>query len=193
MNDIPPQDPSLAQTPAPTPGQPQVGDPTKKLKRIMIIGGIASLALMVGFYYAGRVAEQSKYDPGEPAYQEIYDAGAKSGTVSGAEAGKEKGLEEGKAEGVEKGRNAGIKQGTQAGFAEGTEQGANAALGGLTGWSTDVPYAVQFGEGPSSNVPYAITTRLLMQPGVYYKICNSGENVCVAQPNNGGGPTGPTP
>ncbi len=202
MNDIPPQQPPYP----PQPGQPvdpqaaqtqQYGqvppgpeDPTKKLKRTLIFGGIAALVLIVGAFFAGQKLEADKYKPGEAEYEKIYAAGQASGTTSGEKSGQLSGFKEGVAKGLEKGKKAGLEEGEAEGEAQGQQDGASAALGGLSGWSTDVPYVVQFEEGPNKNVPYAISSRLLMQPGVYYKICDSGANVCVAQPNNGGGGSG---
>ncbi len=188
MNEMPPQQPPY--TPPPTTGQPlpvDAGDPTKRLKIWLAVVSVLALALIVGAYLFGKQTGEDNYKAGEPGYQEIYNAGVADGAKAGATAGQAKGQAEGKAEGVEEGKQQGVEEGE----AQGTEQGAEAALGGLTGWSTDAPYVVEFDEGTSSSVPYVISKRWLMQPGVSYKICSSGEGVCQSQ--SGGGSTGSTP
>jgi hypothetical protein len=204
----PPQPPAGGQPPY---GQPVYPDPAadaaaakKKSRNILIGVCVAAVALIVGAYFFGQSQEKSKYDPGQPAYNAIYEKGAKTGAVAGTAQGTKTGKKEGLAQGTEAGKKSGLKQGQQQGQAqgvnEGQQQGATETLGGLTGWNTDTPYVVEFGPGPNSNIPYAVQTRTLMQTGTLYKICSSGQGICTEAPSSastssdssGGSNTGPT-
>lgn len=182
---VPPQQPPAPQQAYQQPVDP-VAEAKKRGNRNLAIVSVLAVALIVGSFFVGKSMEAKNYDPGEDGYNEIYTAGQQSGTASGTAAGKEEGV----AEGTEKGKESGIKEGTEAGVTEGQQQGANAALGGLTGWSTAIPYVVEMSEGPNEQVPYAVSNRTQMQEGVLYKICSSGNGVCTTTSSGGatGGP-----
>ncbi len=159
----------------------------KRKKQLWILSGIAAV-LIVGAFFGGKAVEKKNYDPGADGYNAIYDAGAKSGNAAGTKSGEASGQKQGKEEGIAEG----TEKGKQQGEAEGTAAGASAALGGFSSWSTSAPYVVSMNQGPNSNVPYAVDSRTLMQPNTFYKICASGQGVCTeADPNSGGGSTGP--
>lgn len=185
------------------PPQPPVGqaytDPVaeldaakKKQRNILIVGGLLALALIVGAYFFGQSQEQAKYEAGQPAYNEIYKAGAEAGNAKGTAEGTAEGTKEGVATGTEQGKEAGLEEGVEKGVAEGQAEGASAALGGLTSWSTGgVPYIVTFTANDSEQVPVSVNSRTEMQPGVNYKICDSGNGICqasasAASSSNGG-------
>ncbi len=191
----PPQPPVPPQPPAGgvPPEQPYaapvdpVAEAKKRGNRNLAILGVVALALIVGSFFLGKNMEAKNYEAGEDGYNEIYAAGQQSGTESGTEAGKKEGV----AEGTEKGKESGIKEGQEQGEQQGQEDGASAALGGLSGWSTDIPYIVEMKDGPSQQVPSAVDSRTQMQVGILYKICNSGNGVCTTTAtSNGGGATG---
>ncbi|MGH2907039.1 MAG: hypothetical protein ACRDKI_09780 [Solirubrobacterales bacterium] len=197
MSTNPPQPPQG--TPPPPPGEPQYGadDPKSKKqnKELKIaLAAILGVALIVGAFFLGKSQESKKYDKGESGYNAIYQQGAESGAAAGAAAGTKQGKKEGVAEGTEQGKKEGLDEGISQGEAKGEKDGANAALGGLTGWSTDSPYIVMFTDTGNTNVPVAINSRTQMQPGVNYKICNSGNGICQssasASSSSGGGATG---
>ena len=192
MNDIPPPGPpAQPDMTGQTVVAPQGGGTSDSGKQKAVIGAVLAVVLIIGAFFVGMKIEKAKYDVGQPAYNEIYQAGQQSGTASGAKQGAAAGAAAGKqagvAEGLEQGQKSGLEQGTAEGQKQGQKEGADAALGGFSDWSTTVPYVVEFGDGPNSEVPYVITTRTQMQPDVLYQICSSGENVCIAQPNGGGG------
>lgn len=183
----PPQPPAAPQPPAGAPQYQQPVDPVaeakKKGNRNLAIVSVLAVALIIGSFFLGKSMEAKNYEPGEDGYNEIYEAGQKSGTVSGTASGKKEGV----AEGTEKGKESGLKEGQEQGEAQGIEQGASEALGGLTGWSTDIPYVVQMADGPNSSVPYVVSERTQMQVGILYKICDSGNGVCTTTSSGGGG------
>lgn len=186
----PPQGPPPQQPQAPQQNYQQPVDPVAEAKkrgnRNLAIVSVLALALIAGSFFVGKSMEAKNYDPGEDGYNEIYTAGQQSGTASGTATGKEEGVAEGK----EKGKESGLKEGEAQGVTEGQQQGANAALGGLTGWSTTVPYVVEMSDGPNEQVPYAVSNRTQMQQGTLYKVCNSGSGVCTAS-SSGGATDGP--
>ena len=73
----------------------------------------------------------------------------------------------GHSKGTDSGKKVGIADGEQ----EGAVTGANAALGGLSGWENGALYVVTTGAG--NGVATAITARHLMEPGNNYKLCKS--------------------
>lgn len=213
MNDFPPPPPGGQQPPyePPTqpmqpaqPGQPQQPDPyaqqpqqpyaqqppqdpvaevdSKRKKQLGILSVVAAI-LIVAAFFGGKAVEKKNYDPGKDGYNEIYAAGAKSGTAAGQKSGQEQGQKEGEASGTEKGK--------QEGVAQGTADGANAALGNFGSWNTSTPYAVTMEQG-SGDVPYQVASRVLFQPNTFYKICASGTGICSEPDTNsgGGGSTG---
>jgi hypothetical protein len=111
----------------------------------------------------GKAEEAAKYQPGKPSYVAIYDAGR----TSGEKRGKREGMAEGKKVGFEQGKKTGIADGE----AEGTRSGANAALGGLSGWENGSLYVVTAEDG--TDVPTVISARHLMAEGTNYKLCKS--------------------
>jgi hypothetical protein len=209
MSTNPPQPPY--QPPPPPPGgQPPADDPNyggaqppgadpqldaqKKKDRKVLIGVIVgALVLIIGAFFFGQSQEKAKYEAGQPAYNEIYKKGAESGAVAGNEQGQKQGKKEGVAEGTEQGKKEGLDQGVEQGVAKGEAQGADAALGGLSGWNTNTPYVVTFTTNDNPNVPVSIDSRTLMQAGTNYKICDSGKGVCqssaTASTSSDGGPT----
>lgn len=209
MNDFPPPPPSGGEPPYEPPTQPmqpaQPGQPqqqyaqqgqyaqqpqrdplaeldSKRKKQLGILSAVA-VVLIVAAFFGGKAVEKKNYDPGKDGYNEIYAAGAKSGTAAGQRAGQAQGQKEGEAKGTEKGKSQGV--------AEGTADGAAAALGNFSTWSTSTPYVVTMDQG-SGDVPYTVASRTLMQPDTFYKICSSGTGVCSEPDNNssGGGSTG---
>lgn len=189
----PPQGPPQPPVPAQQPPVPEqvyqqpvdpVAEARKRGNRNLAIVSVLALALIVGAYFVGQSMEAKKYEAGEDGYNEIYRDGQQSGTASGTAAGKEEGVAEGK----EQGKESGLKEGEEQGVTEGQQQGADAALGGLTGWSTSVPYVVEMSKGPNEQVPYAVSNRTQMQQGTLYKLCDSGNGVCTT--SSAGGATG---
>lgn len=171
-------------------GQPPYEDPeaAKKKQRNILIGVIvAAIALIIGAFFLGQSQEKKKYDAGQPAYNAIYKAGVDSGDAAGTKKGTEQGQEEGEAKGTEQGKKSGLKEGTEQGQEQGIntgqQQGASEALGGLSNWSTDTPYIVEFNTGPNANIPFAVDTRTQMQPGILYKICSNGTSICTQAPS----------
>lgn len=167
------------------PGQPGAPeDPLttldkKRKKQLWIVSAIGAV-LIVAAFFGGKAFEKKNYDPGKSGYEAIYNEGAKAGTAAGTKAGQAQGQKEGEASGTEKGK--------QEGQAAGTKQGAGAALGNFSSWSTTTPYVITMQQGPSDDVPYAVESRTLMQQGIFYKICASGQGVCTeTDPNSGGG------
>lgn len=195
MNEFPPPPPPGGQPPyePPTqvmqPAQPQAAYPQgtppdpltvldkKRKKQLWILGVVAAILIVVAFV-GGTMFEQKKYEAGADGYNEIYAAGAKSGTAKGQKAGEASGTAQGKQQGV----------------SEGTAAGAKQALGNYPSWDTSSPYAVEMTEG-SGDVPYAIENRTQMQPGTLYKVCSSGSGVCTESANSGtgGGATSTSP
>ena len=103
----------------------------------------------------------------------LYNAGRVVGARRGERRGDRRGLREGEQVGLEKGKKVGISEGEQ----EGAVTGANAALGGLSGWETGTLYVVTTGQG--DGVPTAITARHQMVAGNNYKLCRSNpEKLC---------------
>lgn len=146
-----------------------------------------SIALIVGAFFLGKSLEKQNYDPGEDGYNKIYAAGQQSGNAAGTATGKEEGV----AEGTESGKKSGIKEGKEQGETQGQADGASAALGGFSDWSTGTPYVVEFTRGPNAQVPFAIDSRTLMQVGTSYKICDSGKGICTTSASSSsGGVTG---
>lgn len=146
---------------------------------MLAVLGVLALALIVGAYFFGQSQEKKKYDAGEPAYNAIYTAGAKSGNAAGTASGAKQGKEEGVTEGTQKGKQSGLAQGKSEGETTGQKSGANAALGGLGSWSTSTPYVVQMEPGPNAQVPFAVQDRTQMQQGLLYKVCSNGSSICT--------------
>jgi hypothetical protein len=181
--------------PSPSPGGPDVS--------WLIRTAILAAAVGVAAFLVGRSTEASKYDPGEPKYQAIYDAGAKAarsagrakGRAEGLVAGRRAGLRQGEARGQASGQRVGLEQGTaqglrlgrregeSAGIAQGREEGARrgalAALGGFASWQDDAPYVVQYTPGTVAEVPFRVGSRLKMEPRKLYGICDTGDGVCA--------------
>lgn len=218
MNDFPPpppggQPPAGGQPPYEPPTQPmqpaqpgQPGQPqqqyaqppqqdpyaeldSKRKKQLGILSAVAAV-LIVAAFFGGKAVEKKNYEEGKDGYNEIYNAGAASGTAAGTKAGKEQGQKEGQ----QQGEAEGTEKGKQEGVAEGTADGANQALGNFSSWNTSTPYVILMGTG-SGDVPYSISSRTLMQPDTFYKICASGQGVCTEPDNgnSGGGSTGNSP
>lgn len=141
---------------------------------------IVAVFFLAGGAVIGTVVERNKYEPGKPDYDAIYSAGYSSGqgagTYQGQKAGRKEGRRVGRQIGYQRGRSAGQKEGE----IKGTADGASAALGGLTGWDPQSNYIVQVQDGPSSEVPFAISRRSEMLRGSYYSLCrNNPQQVCV--------------
>jgi hypothetical protein len=188
-------------TTPPQPAQPQPSNTPpaqpQPSRTPWIIAGLLALAVGVGvacFFIgkssvdtSGKESEaaarvRAEYQPGQPAYREIFDKG------------KAKGLREGQAQGQAageaQGRKVGLEQGTAQGKAEGdatgVKNGATAALGGFTSWDTNNLYVVTVDSG-QGNVPFAITSRQPMQENMNYRLCaNDPQNLCQV-PVAGGG------
>ncbi len=121
-------------------------------------GGAVAVALvcLVGGVAIGTIVERNKYEAGKPAYDAIFSAGYASG------------------------QGEGTYQGQKAGEIQGTADGASAALGGLTGWDPQSNYIVNVQDGPSAQVPFAISRRTEMVRGSSYSLCNNNpQQVCV--------------
>ncbi|MBJ7354057.1 MAG: hypothetical protein JHC98_04465 [Thermoleophilaceae bacterium] len=187
--------PPAGQPPVPPAGQPQYQQPVdplaeadKKRKKQLAILSVVGAILIVAAFFGGKALEKKNYEPGKDGYNEIYAEGAKRGNAAGEAAGTASGQKEGEKAGKEAGKSEGIAEGTEKGKAEGQAEGeaegASQALGGLSSWSTTAPYVVQMENGPSSDVPYTVSSRTPMQPGIFYKICSSGQGVCTEADNN---------
>lgn len=162
------------------------------------IAGVVAVLLGVGGFFLGQSMTNAKYDPGKKDYNKIYAAGEaagnKSGTATGLAQGKrigtQNGLQIGTAAGKQKGLQIGEAQGKaigyKDGFSAGVAAGSAAALGGLTGWNTNVPYVVELDPSPVTGVPYQIYSRTLMKAGISYTLCPNGKTACQT-------PVTPTP
>jgi hypothetical protein len=150
-----------------------------------IAAGIA-LVVGVGGFFIGSAVKQSDYDKGGSGYKKIYAQAYADGSSAGTAAGNAQGQRVGKAQGEQIGRQAGVlvgkSQGMAAGEAKGRQEGiaagASAALGGLVGWNTDVPYIVELNPSPVKGVPYQIYSRTLMREGYNYFLCPNGKTIC---------------
>lgn len=141
---------------------------------------IVALVCLAGGVAIGTIVERNKYEAGKPAYDAIFSAGYASGqgegTYQGQKAGRKEGRRVGRKVGFQKGKTAGQK----AGEIQGTADGASAALGGLTGWDPQSNYIVNVQDGPSAQVPFAISRRTEMVRGSSYSLCNNNpQQVCV--------------
>lgn len=176
------QPPPGGQPPAQPPYQPPA-DPLaeldKKRKQQLGILSVVAVALIIAAFFGGKAMEKKNYEPGKDGYNEIYAEGAKKGTAAGTAAGEASGEKSGKESGKAEGVAEGTEKGKAEGEATGEAEGASQALGGLSSWSTTAPYVVQMEDGPNSSVPYTVSSRTPMQPGIFYKICSSGEGVCT--------------
>jgi hypothetical protein len=175
--------PPAGQPPTDQPPYQQPVDPLaeadkKRKQQLGILAATAAVLIVVAFF-AGKAVEKKNYDPGKDGYNEIYAAGAKSGGAAGKAAGTKEGEKTGKEAGKAEGVAEGTEKGKAEGVAQGTAEGADQALGGLTSWSTTTPYVVEMQKGPSSDVPYTVGDRTLMQEGLLYKICSSGQGICT--------------
>lgn len=183
----PPSEQPTQQMPAGQPAYQAPPDPVeeldKKRKKQVWTVAVIGAVLIVAAFFGGKAIEKKNYEKGADGYNAIYNEGRQAGTTAGTKAGQAQGQKEGVAKGTE--------QGQQQGKAAGTKDGAAAALGNFSSWSTDTPYVVLMQQGPSSDIPYVVGDRTLMQPDTYYKICASGTGICTeADPNTGGGSTG---
>jgi hypothetical protein len=132
---------------------------------------------------AGQTDVADQYVVGAPGYQRIYAAGRNAGIKKGTRAGLRTGTKLGFARGRKQGTAAGIKQGTAVGFQKGKAvgvdigdqqgevNGANAALGGFSDWSSGALYVVS--GAPSGSLAYALNNRYLMAPGINYRLCTA--------------------
>lgn len=162
------------------------------------IAAVIALLVGVGGFFLGQSLTNAKYDPGKKDYNKIFAAGAaagiRSGTATGLAQGKRIGTQNGLQIGTAAGKQQGLKQGEAAGkaagykdgFSAGVSAGSTAALGGLTGWNTNVPYVVELDPSPVNGVPYQIYSRTLMKAGISYTLCPNGRTACQA-------PVPPTP
>ncbi len=131
---------------------------------------VAVLAVGVGAYLFGHSQGEKQYDPGTAKYNEIYNAGVASGKKGGLAVGQATGTKQGEAAG----HAAGLQQGTEQGVAQGTADGANTALGGFGTWNTSATfYVITMKPGPQTEVPFEVSSRLQMDPTVYYSPCQS--------------------
>jgi hypothetical protein len=178
-------------TPAGSPQQPQQSRP-RDPRLPWIITGLLLLAAGVGVacFFIGKdsvdtsakesdaaAQVRAEYQPGEPAYQAIYDKGKKAGLKEGTKKGQAAGQQQGQKVGVEQGK----AQGQAEGDATGVKNGANAALGGFGGWDTNALYIVTVDTG-SGNVPYTINSRQPMSANNAYRICAGSTNELCAIP-----------
>jgi len=149
---------------------------------------VVAVVLGVGGYLLGHSNGKSDYDPGTAGYKHIYDAGYDAGQAAGNATGTAAGQKAGEAAGQKAGQQAGLEQGKKQGQAQGTQQGASAALGGFGSWQTGSFYVVQLGQGPQSEVPYVITSRVLMDPDFDYAVCaNDPSSLCTFPKGSSGG------
>jgi len=164
--------------------------------KVVAIAAVGALALGLVGFFVGQMTKEDEYKKGKPAYEKIYKvgynagfaAGQNAGTAAGKQAGLAAGKKVGAAQGLQVGKKAGEaigqqqgqKAGEQAGYAKGFEagvtKGANAALGSLTGWNTDIPYVVELDSSPVNGVPYQVFSRTLMKANVNYYLC--GNTAC---------------
>jgi hypothetical protein len=128
----------------------------------------------------GRRAGEALYAKGTPRYQAIYRAGFAAGQAAGTKTGVRQGAELGRKVGLEQGQRIGQLQGER----QGIVSGANAALGGFSGWQPGAFYIVKVEPG-SQGVPFRIAFRKLMQANARYAICaNDPADVCT-EPTGG--------
>jgi hypothetical protein len=184
-----------------TPDTPPPAQPSPAQNRSntpWIVAGLLVLAAGVGVacFFIGKssadtstkeseaaAAVRAEYDPGQPAYEAIYEKGKRKGEKIGETKGQAAGEQQGKQVGLEEG----TKQGQAQGDATGVKNGATAALGGFSSWDTNALYVVTVDQG-QDNVPYALTSRQQMQEDVGYRLCaDDPQNLCQIQiPNPGG-------
>ena len=124
-------------------------------------------------YTAGKAAGVAEYAKGTAGYNNIYLAGKSSGKAIGTAKGKKEGVKYGKQVGFEQGDAAGKAVGKSEGEKAGATTGANLALGGFTEWVSGTNYIVTAAPGPSSEVPYVISTRSVMKVNTEYALCQS--------------------
>jgi hypothetical protein len=139
---------------------------------------------------AGKQQVQANYQPGKPGYQTIYAAGQRAGNAQGQQAGE--------AQGKKVGFEQGQRQGVTTGDSEGVRQGAAAVLGGFDTWTDGSYYIVTMATGTDAGVPYTVSSRVQIQPGTNYRVCQSGEGdatqlcespvTASAAADNGGAP-----
>lgn len=189
-------------TPPATPVPPETGGGSN---RVALIAGVIVALLAVGAaaFFGGRAAadadgaeergrrdgrqaEAATYAPGTPKYQAIYrrgqSAGRAEGTRIGRQQGERQGAERGRRVGFERGERVGELQGER----EGIESGANAALGGITGWDVGSFYIVKVVTG-ANGVPYSVSQRKEMLDNERYAICAANPNDICTEPVGGAG------
>ncbi|HVE67828.1 MAG TPA: hypothetical protein VNB64_04535 [Solirubrobacteraceae bacterium] len=129
----------------------------------------------------GREAEAATYASGTPKYQAIYRRGQVAGRAEGTRIGRR----QGERQGAERGRRVGFERGERVGELEGEregiESGANAALGGITGWDVGSFYIVKVVTG-SNGVPYSVSQRKEMVDDERYAICAANPNDICTEP-----------
>lgn len=181
--------PDAPGTPDATPATPASSGAKPGGKYWAITAAIAVVLGVAGFFI-GSAVKQSDYDKGKPGYNKIYAegnaAGQAAGNAAGQAAGKATGQRLGVAQGLQVGKKAGEIAGQKAGetagynkgYTAGVQKGALAALGGLSGWNTNVPYLVELDPSPVAGVPYQVYSRTLMKPATSYFLCPNGITVC---------------
>ena len=191
-----PGNPGNPGNPGGTPGGTPGNDDQPKKFSLAILLGIAGAVLVVagiggylfghnsgqssGYtdgqqagYTAGKAAGVAEYAKGTAGYNNIYLAGKSSGKAIGTAKGKKEGVKYGKQVGFEQGDAAGKAVGKSEGEKAGATTGANLALGGFTEWVSGTNYIVTAAPGPSSEVPYVISTRSVMKVNTEYALCQS--------------------
>ena len=191
-------------TPPATPVPPAPGEEPGSTNRLAWILGVllALVAVGVAAFFGGkaaadadgaekrgkregRAAEAATYAPGTPRYQRIYRRGQAEGRAEGTRIGRQ----QGERQGAERGRKVGFERGERAGELEGEREGivsgANAALGGLTGWDVGSFYIVKFVTG-TGGVPYAVSQRKELLDNERYAICADNPADICTEPVAGG-------
>ncbi len=169
-------------------GHPTPPDPTRKtpsMARFWSLAVLVAIALGVAGYFFGKSQGERAYDPGSDGYSAIYDKGYAAGQQAGDASGQATGQKSGEAAG----KQAGLEEGAKQGRAQGTADGASTALGGFSSWQMgDDFYVVQLSAGPQSEIPYVVSSRVLMDPTLEYTPCQDdpGDLCTFPRPSTGG-------
>jgi hypothetical protein len=155
---------------------------------MLVLAILAVVVVGVAAFFVGRSNGETRgednvraeYEPGQPAYQDIYEAGQASGTASGEATGQQ----EGETTGKKAGKKVGLEQGEQ----QGEVTGANDVFDAYSSWEVGDYYVVEIGEG-TGGVDYTLASRTQMQEGERYALCaDDPSTVCsFAAPAQSGG------
>lgn len=136
----------------------------------VLAAGLAAGALVAGAFLAGRAtAGRGGTD---------HDAAYSSGYAAGLRAGEAQGVREGRALQEAGSLPAAEARAARVAFDDGYRAGADDAFGGWDGgWALGTPYVVTLEPG-TGGVTYRIATRVTLEPGVGYRLCAGGHDLC---------------